>query len=90
MDSDTQNFQKKILEQMEILTTDAVRRNSVKHFFFTGFIYGVGFFIGSAILATIVLGILSPWIAEIDWVRDNYERGESLKEASLHALFEEK
>jgi len=88
MDIDTKaDFHKKILEQLEVLTADTVRRSSVKNIFFTGVVYGVGFFIGSAILATIVLGVLSPWIGQIDWVRDNYERGESLKEASLQALF---
>lgn len=73
------DIQKKILSQLETLTADTVRRNSFKGIFLTGIIYGVGFFVGSAILATIALGFVGPWVAEIDWVKENFERGSSLK-----------
>lgn len=74
----TDEEQSKILEQLELLNVKISRQNSVRHIFTTGIIYGVGFFIGSAILATIALGILGPWIGKIDWIRDNFEKGSSL------------
>ena len=69
----------KIIEQLELLNAKMAKQNSIKHIFMTGIIYGLGLFIGSAILATLALGILSPWFGEIDWVKDNYERGASLQ-----------
>ena len=69
----------KITEQLEMLNLKMSEQNSVRHIFMKGIIYGVGFFIGSAILATIVVGVLSPWLGKIDWIRDNFERGASLR-----------
>lgn len=68
-----------IIEQLELLNTKMARQNSIKHIFLTGLIYGVGFVIGSTIIATIAIGVLSPWIGEIDWIRDSFERGASLQ-----------
>ncbi len=68
----------KIIEQLELLNAKMERQHSFKHILATGIIYGIGFFIGSAILATITLGILSPWLAEIDWLRNIFERGASI------------
>ena len=65
----------KIIEQLEALNEKIGRQLSVKHFFTMGVIYGVGFFVGSAILATIVLGILGPIFGKISWVKDSYETG---------------
>ncbi len=67
----------KIIEQLEKLNGAMTKQNSVKHIFMTGIIYGIGLFIGSAVIATIAFGVLSPWVGKIDWVRDNYERGSS-------------
>lgn len=66
-----------IIEQLEELNDKIRVQNSVRHTFFKGIIYGVGVFIGSAIVATILLGIISPWFDNIDWIRDNFQRGES-------------
>lgn len=68
----------KIIVQLELLNEKMTEQNSAKHFLVKGIIYGIGFFIGSAILATIALGILGPWFGKIGWVKDNYERGTSL------------
>ncbi len=68
-----------IIAQLEMLNAKMKQQGSVRHIFVTGVIYGVGFFIGSAIIATIAFGVLSPWIGKIDWVRDNFERGASLR-----------
>jgi len=76
---DTENQQDKIIEQLETLNEKMAEQNTVKRIFVTGIIYGVGFFIGSAIIATIAFGVLSPWFGKIDWVRDNFERGASMR-----------
>ena len=68
-----------ITEQLQMLNAKIAEQNSVKHIFMKGIIYGIGFFIGSAIIATIALGTLSPWLAKIDWVRTTFERGASLR-----------
>lgn len=68
----------KIIEQLELLNAKMAAQDTTKNVFTKGIIYGFGFFIGSAIIATIVLGILGPWFGQIEWVRDNYERGTSL------------
>ncbi len=68
----------KIIEQLEILNSGIKRQNSIKHIVLTGIIYGVGFFIGSAIIATIALGFLGPIFGKISWVGENFERGASI------------
>ena len=70
----------RIIEELEALNTKMERQNSVRHILVTGIIYGVGFFIGSAILATIALGVLGPWVGQISWIGDNYERGTELRQ----------
>ena len=86
MEQEIKDTQEKILEQLEMLNEKTAKHNSIKTIFYTGLIYGFGFFIGSAILATIALGILGRWFGQIDWVRENYERGETLKQASVQAI----
>lgn len=86
METNTEDVQEKILQQLVLLNEKTAKGNSVKNIFLTGVIYGVGFFIGSAILATIALGILGPWIGRIDWVQEYYERGSSIKQASVEGL----
>ncbi len=78
MEPETQSTEEKILEQIELLNKKIHDVYSIKTVFYTGIIYGIGFFIGSAILATIALGTLGPWIGEVDWIRENFERGSSL------------
>ena len=65
----------KIIEQLEALNKKIGRQLSARHVFTMGIIYGVGFFVGSAILATIVLGILGPIFGKVSWVKDTYEKG---------------
>ncbi len=77
---DTESEQKSIVAQLEILNEKMTRQSSIKSIFGAGIIHGIGFFIGSAIIATIALGILGPWFAEIDWVRETFERGASIVE----------
>lgn len=68
----------KIIEQLEFLNTKIDRQNSLKRILFTGVIYGIGFFIGSAIIATIALGVLGPIFGKIEWVKTNFESGTSI------------
>lgn len=68
----------RIIEHLEILNKQIARQNSFGRMFFVGVIYGIGFFVGSAIIATIALGILGPWFANIGWIREGFETGVSL------------
>ena len=71
--------QDEVIVQLELLNKKVAEQNTVRRIFVTGIIYGIGFFIGSAIIATIAFGVLSPWFGKIDWVRDNFERGASMR-----------
>jgi hypothetical protein len=68
----------KIIENLELLNSQVARQNSLPRMLLAGVIYGIGFFIGSAIIATIALGILGPWVGQIPWVRSAFETGVSL------------
>jgi len=68
----------KIIENLELLNRQVARQNSLARMFAVGIIYGIGFFVGSAIIATIALGILGPWFAQISWVRSAFETGAAL------------
>ena len=72
------NQRDKIIEQLELLNTKIEQQNSLKRVFGRGIVYGIGFFIGSAIIATIALGIFGPIVGKIDWVRTTFETGASL------------
>lgn len=75
---ETDNQRDKIIEQLEALNVKLAKQISIKNILFTGVIYGIGFFIGSAIIATIVLGMLGPVFGKIEWVKTNYETGTSI------------
>ncbi|MFA7309558.1 MAG: hypothetical protein WC050_01500 [Candidatus Paceibacterota bacterium] len=70
--------QDEVIKHLEKLNAQIARQNSVSRMFFVGIVYGIGFFIGSAIIATIALGIFGPWFAQIPWVRSSFETGTSL------------
>ena len=65
----------KIIEHLDVLNKQVARQNSIGRMFFVGIVYGIGFFVGSAIIATIALGILGPWFAQIPWIRNAFEVG---------------
>lgn len=79
MDLQEEEQKDKIIEQLELLNKKMTQQNSVRHNFMKGIIYGIGFFIGSVVIATILLGLLSPWFGKIDFVRNTFERGTSLQ-----------
>ena len=72
------NQHDKIIEHLDVLNRQVAKQNSLSRMFVVGIIYGLGFFVGSAIIATIAFGVLGPWFAEIPWVRAAFEMGLSL------------
>lgn len=70
--------QDKIIEHLDLLNQQVARQNSISRMFLVGIVYGIGFFVGSAIIATIALGILGPWFAQFSWVRNAFEAGGSM------------
>lgn len=72
---DTEIQREKIVVELEALNEKIDRQMSIGRIFGTGVIYGVGFFIGSVIIASIAFSIFAPWVGQIDWIRDNFERG---------------
>jgi len=69
---------REIVEHLEKINEQLAKQNSLKRMFAIGIVYGVGFFLGSAIIATILLGFLGPWFAQISWIRNSFETGASI------------
>ncbi|MDO8604824.1 MAG: hypothetical protein Q7K40_05545 [bacterium] len=70
-----ENQRDEMIDQLEALNAKLAKQLEIKRIFLTGIIYGVGFFLGSAIIATIALGVFGPTVAKIPWVQENFERG---------------
>ncbi len=70
-----ENQSDKIVEHLDLLNRQIARQNSLGRMFVVGIFYGIGFFVGSAIIATIALGVLGPWFAKISWVRSAFDAG---------------
>lgn len=68
----------KVIELLEQINAQVARQNSISRMFAVGVVYGIGFFVGSAIIATIALGVFGPWFAEIPWVRSAFTTGMTL------------
>lgn len=75
----TADQHKQIIDELQSLNAKLERQNSLRHIATTGLIYGVGFVLGSTILATILIGVLLPYVQDIGWVRDSFIRGASLR-----------
>lgn len=75
---DEQEGQEKIIENLEELNDQVGRQNSTMHMLWMGIVYGVGFVLGSAILATILIGFFGPYIAQIPWIHMWFEAGSQL------------
>lgn len=69
----------KIIEHLDILNKQVAKQSSLSHMFMVGIVYGVGFVVGSAILATIALGIVAPLFGKIPWVKASFESGSLLR-----------
>ncbi len=72
------NEEERIIESLERLNTSIAKQNSIGHIFMIGIIYGVGFVVGSAIIATIALGIVGPIFGQIPWVHSTFQAGVSI------------
>lgn len=73
MNEGTEEQRDHIIENLERLNSNVARQLSVRHIFMTGMIYGVGFVIGSSILAAVVVGILSPILDDIPFLQKAVE-----------------
>jgi len=69
---------REIVEHLEKINEQLAKQNSLKRMFAIGIVYGVGFFVGSAIIATIMLGLFGPWFGQFFWIRNAFETGASL------------
>lgn len=76
MEPDTQRD--KVIDQLEQLNAKLEKQSRATYQLREGILKGIGFFIGSAIIATILLGILGPIFGNITWVRDTYETREEI------------
>ncbi|HEY4523148.1 MAG TPA: hypothetical protein VJK73_02125 [Candidatus Paceibacterota bacterium] len=70
--------QEQIIAHLETLNRQIARQNSLARMFAVGIVYGVGFFIGSALIATVALGVFGPWLAQIPWIHDTFVTGKAL------------
>ncbi len=70
--------QETLIAELKKLNTQILAERSLKRVFLKGIAYGVGFFVGSAILAVIAVGIFGPLIANISWVEESFERGNTI------------
>jgi F0F1-type ATP synthase assembly protein I len=68
----------KIIEHLDMLNAQVRRQNSMGRMLGAGIAYGIGFFIGTSIIATILFGIIGPMVGRISWVRSAFETGMSL------------
>lgn len=68
-----------IIEQLETLNKQVARQNSTSRMFVGGVVYGVGFFVGSAILATIAFGVVAPFAGRVSWIHESFTVGSSLR-----------
>ncbi len=65
----TREQHQQIIDQLEGLNEKVARQNSWAHIFTAGLIYGVGFVIGSTILASILLGTILPILRQTPYMR---------------------
>lgn len=57
------------------ILSELKRQNSYSYNFSRGIVYGIGFFIGSAIIAVMILGAIAPTLSKLDIVRQIFNDG---------------
>lgn len=63
---------------LEKINRQLEKQNSLWRMVVVGIMYGIGFFLGSAVIATIAFGILGPYFGQFAWIRTAFESGMSL------------
>lgn len=61
-----QHGQDEVIEQLEKLNEETAKSHSLKRQFLVGIVYGVGFVVGSAIIATMIIGLFGPLLSHPD------------------------
>src|SRR3569832_69756 len=70
--------EREILSELRTINARLEWQNSLLHMLWSGLVYGIGFVIGSAILATIIIGIFGPIVARIPLVDSAFSQGKSI------------
>lgn len=55
-----------IIDQLERLNEKLAKQNSWLHIFLTALVYGVGFVIGSTMLASVIIGFALPFLRTLN------------------------
>ena len=76
----TPENERSIVQHLEELNKQIATQNSLARMFIAGIIYGIGFFVGSAIIATVAFGVLGPIIGKIPWIHDALTQGLMLRQ----------
>lgn len=69
---------REVIVELRAINARLARRNSPAHMLWSGLVYGIGFFIGSAIVATILIGVFGPTLARIPFVSNAFNQGKAL------------
>lgn len=67
-----------ILGELQKLNATIEYQYSFRRMFWSGVIYGVGFFLGSAVLAVVLLGIFGPYLAGVQWFQRAFQTGHEI------------
>jgi hypothetical protein len=64
-----------LIRHIDALTVQMEKRNSLWYTLLWGVFYGVGFVIGSVVLATILIGIFLPFVRTIPGIQQAFQSG---------------
>jgi hypothetical protein len=67
-----------LIAQVKLLSAQLAQQNSFWQALMRGVFYGVGFVIGSAVLAVLVIGVLLPFVKDIPGVQEAFINGVSI------------
>jgi len=67
-----------IIAHLDALNRQIARQSSYSRMFVVGVCYGIGFVVGSALLATVLIGFAAPYLAQIPWVQSAFNIGSSV------------
>lgn len=67
-----------ILKELQLANKQLRLQNALWRVLLVGVVYGIGFFIGSVILATIAFGVFGPWFGRVHWIERAFTTGTQL------------